>query len=184
MQPFLKFLSRPANHYQLLASHLWALYDFKPTILCSWLAMPLDQFFLNAGMLDCLACGQNGTSMPKPVRNWIKETQSGTKMLQYWIEMRDAGMSMLAASTWMPMPSYAWTYTVLLTVIIKITSHIFSRVFTLVDPSLLFCYRPSKPKTYSTYLWALLSIDVHTFQPRHFGLWGRGFNSYTIYLCT
>ncbi len=45
--------------------------------------------------------------MPEPFRYQNKETLSGTGMLRYRTEMIDAGIPMLAASAFMPMPSYA-----------------------------------------------------------------------------
>jgi hypothetical protein len=50
-----------------------------------------------------------GTKMPVPerVRYSKKVTQSDTGVLWYWTEIPDAGMSMPAASTSMPMPNCA-----------------------------------------------------------------------------
>jgi hypothetical protein len=46
--------------------------------------------------------------MTEPVRYRNKGSQSGTGMLWYRTEIQDAGMLMPAASTLMPMPSYAF----------------------------------------------------------------------------
>jgi hypothetical protein len=67
---------------------------------------------LNPGVSDCPASSQSDTGMNKNVdagtsRYRNKGTQSGTGMLRYRTEIHDAGMPMPAASTSMPMPSYA-----------------------------------------------------------------------------
>ncbi len=119
--------------------------------------------------------------MPKSVRCRIKETLSArTRMLQHWTEMRDAGMPMLAASTWMPMPSYAcctytsdrhnWNYT--------FPASYSSRPIPIVMLSTL----QTKDIQY-IFLSPSLNRCSH-FTTKTLWIWGRGLNSYTIYLCT
>jgi hypothetical protein len=67
---------------------------------------------LNAGTRQCPASDHTGTGMkkipmPGPARCWNKGTQSNTVVFRYRTELLDTGMPMLAASPWMPMPSYA-----------------------------------------------------------------------------
>jgi hypothetical protein len=50
--------------------------------------------------------------MSEQVRYWNKETEFGTKILRYWIEMMDAVLPMPAASASMLMRSYAYTYSI------------------------------------------------------------------------
>ncbi len=68
---------------------------------------------INTGMSDCPASDQSGTRMKKltmlgQVRYLTKPRQSSNFLVQYRIEIIDAGMPMPALVSWMPMPSYVY----------------------------------------------------------------------------